>query len=92
MAHITQLILQGLRIYTAWRQQMQHSEVHPQHGYRVVPHGNVARSKLELYILGNLLSGLPPSGEVLSGRKTRPCGIPNIYAARYPVRMDHIQI
>lgn len=31
---------------------MRHSEIYQEHGNSVVPHGNVAWSKLELYILG----------------------------------------
>ena len=71
---------------------MRHSEIYQEYGNSVVPHGNVAWSKLELYILGTVVSDFSSPGEVLSGRKAWSCGVAYLYAARHFVWLDDIQV
>ena len=62
MAYLTQYIFPGLCLYPAGREPLLDGEIYPQHGCGLVPDRDVARRKLELYSMGNLLSGVPAAG------------------------------
>lgn len=63
-----------------------------QYGRRLVSDRNVARSKLELHLLGHLLSRLPPFGKIRDQGKDPFRMEPCLHPKRHLFRMDDLPL